>query len=137
MQVRAFFASSFCRRHASPALLGPLSLCSGRVAMSSQSRLVPAPNLSLPPATVAVALLQRSCFLRLVLAAVGNRAARYMLVAVFVVVGFFVAAIVATQITFVSEKHKLVQEEKAHEVMEVVLEKRFLEVSFFVVVVAA
>ncbi len=54
---------------------------------------------------------------------------RYLLVAVFVVVGFFVAAIVATQITFVSEKHKLVQEEKAHEAMEVVLEKRFLEVS--------
>ena len=53
---------------------------------------------------------------------------RYVLIAVFIIVGCFVAAIVATQITFVSEKHKLVQEEKAHEAMEVVLEKRFLEV---------
>ena len=53
---------------------------------------------------------------------------KYVLIAVFITVGCFVAAIVATQITFVSEKHKLVQEEKAHEAMEVVLEKRFLEV---------
>ena len=53
---------------------------------------------------------------------------KYVLIGVFIIVGCFVAAIVATQITFVSEKHKLVAEEKAHQTMEVVLEKRFLEV---------
>lgn len=59
---------------------------------------------------------------------VKGSACKYLLIAVFIIVGCFVAAIVATQITFVSEKQKLVNEEKAHAAVETVLEKRFLEV---------
>jgi hypothetical protein len=53
---------------------------------------------------------------------------KYVLIAVFIIMGCFVAAIIASQITVVTEKQKLVAEEKAHEVVETVLEKRFLEV---------
>ena len=40
---------------------------------------------------------------------VKGNSCKYVLIAVFVIVGCFVAAIVATQITFVSEKQKLVR----------------------------